>query len=70
MLDFSRFSGNKDFLPFFEEISKIPRGSGNCRGIADYLENFARERNLYFVRDNTDTVLIKKSATSFLIYGR
>lgn len=63
MLDFSRFSGNKDFLPFFEEISKIPRGSGNCRGIADYLENFAKERNLYFVRDNTDTVLIKKSAT-------
>ncbi len=63
MLNFSQFSGNKDFIPFFEEISKIPRGSGNCKGIADYLENFAKERNLSFVRDNTDTVLIRKPAS-------
>lgn len=64
MLDFSRFSGKKEFLSFFEEISKIPRGSGNCKSIADYLENFARERGLSFIRDNTDTVLIKKSAAA------
>ena len=63
MLDFSSFSGRKEFFSFFEEISKIPRGSGNCKGIADYLENFAKERNLAFARDNTDTVLIKKDAT-------
>ena len=63
MLDFSGFLGNKDFFPFFEEISKIPRGSGNCGKIADYLENFAKERNLCFARDNTNTVLIKKEAS-------
>ena len=63
MLDFSNFTGRGEFFSFFEEISKIPRGSGNCKGIADYLENFAKERNLSCVRDNTNTVLIKKDAT-------
>ena len=28
---------------FFEEISEIPRGSGNTKKIADYLENFAQK---------------------------
>lgn len=63
MLDFSNFTGRGEFFSFFEEISKIPRGSGNCKGIADYLENFAKERNLSCARDNTNTVLIKKDAT-------
>ena len=31
---------------YFEEISKIPRGSYNEQKIADYVENFAKEHNL------------------------
>ena len=66
MLDFSTFTGNKEFLLFFEQISKIPRGSGNTEKIADYLVSFAKERGLYYYRDLADNVVIKKPATSGL----
>lgn len=48
---------------YFLEISKIPRASGNTAPIADYLENFARERSLYVRRDSADNVIIRKAAT-------
>ena len=48
---------------FFEEISAIPRGSYNERGIADYLVAFARERGLDVYRDQFHNVLIRKPAT-------
>lgn len=48
---------------FFEEISAIPRGSGNEKGIADYLEKFAIDRKLEYYRDEFHTILIKKPAT-------
>ena len=31
---------------FFEEISRIPHGSGNTKEISDYLVDFAKNRNL------------------------
>ena len=36
---------------YFREISRIPRGSYNEKAIWDYVENFARERNIRYVRD-------------------
>lgn len=45
---------------FFEEISAVPRGSGNRKGIADYTEAFARARGLRVVRDEADNVIIYK----------
>ena len=63
MLDFSKFDGRYEFFSFFEEISKIPRGSGNTKKIADYLELFAKERGLFCYRDSSDNVVIKKSGT-------
>ncbi len=48
---------------FFEEISAIPRGSGNEKGIADYLQRFAVERGLFCLRDDLDNVLIRKPAS-------
>lgn len=48
---------------FFEDICSIPHGSGNEKGIADYIEAFAKERNLFCIRDSLDNVFIKKSAT-------
>ncbi len=63
MIDFSDFAYSEKALRFFEEFSKIPRGSGNTRAIADYLVNFAKERSLEVIRDESDNVIIKKPAT-------
>ncbi len=51
---------------YFEKIASIPRGSGNCGGIADYIEAFAKERNLFFIRDSYNNVIIKKPGTTLL----
>ena len=50
-------------LYYFEEISRIPRGSGNEAAVAEYLVAFARERDLYCYRDAANNVLIRKAAT-------
>ena len=49
---------------YFEEICKIPHGSGNEKEIADYLCAFAKERGLDFYRDEENNVLIKKQGTA------
>lgn len=64
MLDFSDFPSSEKALIFFEEFSKIPRGSGNTKAIADYLVKFAENRGLEFYRDSSDNVIIKKPATA------
>lgn len=48
---------------YFEEISAIPRGSGNEKGIADYLVRFAEERNLRYYRDADHNVILYAPAT-------
>lgn len=48
---------------YFEEISDIPRASRNTKPIADYLENFAKERSLKYIRDEYDNVIIEKEAS-------
>ena len=50
-------------LRFFEEISAIPRASGNEAGIAAYLMDFAAQRGLFACCDAARNVLIKKPAT-------
>lgn len=45
---------------FFEEISAIPRGSYNNTAISNYLADFAKERNLKYVQDEAQNVLIYK----------
>ncbi len=63
MLDISGFEKYESILRFFEEISAIPRGSGNTAPIADYLEAFASARGLECIRDTADNVVIRKPAT-------
>lgn len=58
----SELKPNKVFY-FFEEISKIPRGSGKEKQISDWLVNFAKERNLEVIQDEFHNVIIKKEAT-------
>lgn len=48
---------------FFEDISRIPRSSGDEKAISDYLLRFAAERGLEAFRDNCFNVIIKKPAT-------
>ncbi len=66
MLDFSDFPSSEKALRFFEEFSKIPRGSGNTKAIADYLVDFSKSRGLEFHRDESDNVVIRKPATAGL----
>ncbi|MBO7195786.1 MAG: aminoacyl-histidine dipeptidase [Clostridia bacterium] len=63
MLDFTSYSSSEKALRFFEEFSKIPRGSGNTKAIAGYLVKFANDRGLEVIRDSADNVIIKKPAT-------
>ena len=63
MLDYTKFVGAESVFRYFDEISKIPRGSGNTEKIADYLVSFANEHRLFYTRDNTGNVIIKKNAT-------
>ena len=64
MLNFSDFPFSEKALRFFEEFSKIPRGSGNTKAIADYLVAFAEKRGLEVYRDASDNVVIRKPATA------
>lgn len=47
----------------FNEISKIPRGSGNEKQISDYLLNFGRNLGLECIQDGALNVIIKKPAS-------
>lgn len=49
---------------FFEEISSIPRGSGNTRKISDYCVGFAKERGLEYHQDSSNNVILIKEATA------
>ena len=64
MLNFSDYPTSEKALRFFEEFSKIPRGSGNTKAIADYLVSFANARGLEVIRDTSDNVVIRKHATT------
>ena len=54
----------KEVFHFFEEISKIPHGSGNVGMISDYLVDFARSRNLEWTQDEAKNVIIIKEASA------
>ena len=49
---------------YFQDISAIPRGSGNMKGIADYCMDFAKDHALRAVRDSADNVIIFKNGTA------
>jgi dipeptidase D len=53
----------KKVFRFFEEISRIPRGSGNEKAVSDYLVSFARSKGLEVIQDAALNVIIKKPGT-------
>ena len=50
-------------LHYFEEISRIPRSSGDEKAISDYLVLFAKEHGFEVTQDESFNVVIKKPAT-------
>lgn len=48
---------------YFEEITRIPRGSYNEKAVSDYIVEFARERGLEVYQDDLYNVIIIKEAS-------
>lgn len=48
---------------FFEEICGIPHGSSDTKRISDYLVRFAGDRNLRYIQDEKNNVIIFKDGT-------
>ncbi len=53
----------KGFFKWFEEITRIPHGSGHEERIAAFLENFAAERGLACMKDEMNNILFRVPAT-------
>ena len=49
---------------YFEEICKIPHGSGNVDQISDFLVDFAKNHNLSYLQDSTKNIIISKEASA------
>ena len=54
----------KKVFEYFEDITQIPRGSGNIRKISDYLVTFAKQHNLKYRQDEMGNVIIWKDGTA------
>ena len=54
----------QDIYCFFEDISKIPRGSGNERAIAEYLVGYAKKHGFSWIHDEYQNVLIRCPGTA------
>lgn len=52
----------KTYMDYFEQLCKIPHGSGNTKRISDFLKKFAEERNLYSRQDAMNNIVIIKEA--------
>ena len=48
---------------YFEEISQIPRGSGNEKEISDFLRKFGEDLGLETIQDEFLNIIIRKPAT-------
>lgn len=54
---------SRKVIEYFIEISKIPRQSGNEKSIREYIEQFAIRKNLKYVKDEYENIIIYKDAT-------
>ncbi len=48
---------------YFRQISDVPRGSGNCNGMARFCKNFAVNHNLKYYKDDAENIVIFKEGT-------
>ncbi|MGN0165276.1 MAG: aminoacyl-histidine dipeptidase [Lachnospiraceae bacterium] len=55
--------GKAVFWKYFEELTSIPRGSGNTAAVSKYLADFAVSHGLKYVQDEPGNVVIYKDAS-------
>lgn len=48
---------------YFEQISRIPRGSGNMEQISNFMVKFAKDLGLFCIQDELKNIIIVKEAT-------
>lgn len=53
----------KQVLQYFEDISRIPRGSGNEAGVAQYLYDWGKNLGLDAYKDEHNNVVLKKKGS-------
>ena len=53
----------KSVFGYFEDICKIPHGSGNMDKISQFCVDFAKEHGLEYIQDDMKSVIITKEAT-------
>lgn len=53
----------KNIFHYFDEISSIPRGSGDNQRISDYLVEFAKKHGFEYIQDEYLNVIIKREAS-------
>lgn len=53
----------KKVFAFFEELCQIPHGSRNTKQISDYCAAFAKARDLKYIQDPDNNVIIFKDAS-------
>ena len=54
----------KAVYQYFEEISGIPHGSRNTKGISDYCVAFAKTHGLKYIQDSDNNIIIFKNGTA------
>ena len=52
-----------EVFKYFEQLTKIPRESGNMQNVCEYCVNFAKKHSLKFIKDNYNNVVIFKKAS-------
>ncbi len=55
--------GPADVFGYFREISAIPHGSYHTSELSDYLESFAKDHSLDYVRDDMGNLIISRPAS-------
>lgn len=58
------YEGDSKVLRLFEELSRIPRGSGNEKAVSDFVADFARQRNCTVLQDERHNLMIRKPAAA------
>ena len=55
----------KNVFHWFKQLNDIPRGSGNEKGVSDFLVSFAKERGLEVYQDHLNLLFCKDTWTWF-----
>ncbi len=63
MIDFTNSPAHRVFH-YFQEISQIPRESGNTKQVSDYCVNFAKNHGLQYYQDQLNNVIIIREASA------